>query len=305
MVADVSMSTLVGPASLGEPRPMTPVAYRVAERRQEAGDVTTLSLEAVAGARMAFRAGQFNMLTAFGIGESAISVSSSPLESGSLRHTVRDVGPVTHALCTSPIGAVVGIRGPFGTDWGVDDTSSGGSPGSRSPTDADGDVVVVAGGIGLAPLRGAIEVLMSRPRHGRGQVFVIVGAREPSQIIFNQDLERWARAGARIAVTVDVPDPRWAGNVGLVTSLLDGADFNPAGATALVCGPEIMMRFTARALIDRGVDPGRVRVSLERNMQCGVAWCGHCQLGPFLLCRDGPVLPYETTVAHLLTLRER
>jgi len=294
------------------PRAMTPVPYRVVERRHETDDVTTLCLTPLAGALMAFRPGQFNMLTAFGIGEAAISVSSAPRSSGPLEHTVRDVGAVTHSLCASRIGDLVGVRGPFGTDWGI-----GKAGPSADSTDAvhrgvstasgalSGDVVVVAGGIGLAPLRGAVHELVARRHEGGGRVFVIVGAREPSQIVFGDDLDLWARTGAEVAVTVDVPAQGWTGHVGLVTSLLDDTGFDPMAATALVCGPEIMMRFTARALIDRGVDPTRIRVSMERNMQCGVAWCGHCQLGPLLLCRDGPVVPYAGVVAHLFTERER
>jgi NAD(P)H-flavin reductase len=291
---------------------MTPVLYRVVGRRHETDDVATLCLAPVAGASMTFRPGQFNMLTAFGVGEAAVSVSSAPRTSGPLEHTVRDVGAVTHALCGARIGDVVGVRGPFGSDWGIGeaeasvhsiDTVPRGT--TEANGDGRGDVVVVAGGIGLAPLRGAVHELMALRHEGGGRVFVIVGARDPSQIVFSDELDGWARAGAEVAVTVDVSAPGWTGHVGLVTSLLDEPGFDPVAATALVCGPEIMMRFTARALIDRGVDPAHIRVSLERNMQCGVAWCGHCQLGPFLLCRDGPVLPYAGVVAHLLTERER
>ncbi len=295
-----------GGADLGA---MTPVPHRVVGRRDETDDVVTLLLSPTAGGTLRSRSGQFNMLTAFGIGEAAISVSSAPHDDGPLQHTVRDVGPVTHALCQASIGEIVGVRGPFGTDWGVGATDGPGHPvGGESAPDAPGpggDVVVVAGGIGLAPLRGAVYELVARHSRRGGRVFVIVGARDPSQIIFGGDLETWARHGARVEVTVDVPAPGWTGHVGLVTSLLNDAGFDPVGATALVCGPEIMMRFTARSLIDGGVDPGCIRVSLERNMQCGVAWCGHCQLGPFLLCRDGPILPYAGVVAHLLTQRER
>jgi NAD(P)H-flavin reductase len=278
-------------------------------RRDETGDVVTLYLSPTAGGGLRSRSGQFNMLTAFGVGEAAISVSSAPHDDGPLQHTVRDVGPVTHALCQARIGAVVGVRGPFGTDWGIDTPPGlGDRNDDESPVDVSGpggDVVVVAGGIGLAPLRGAVYELVSRHSRAGGRVFVIVGARDPSQIIFGGDLEAWARDGARVEVTVDVSAPGWTGHVGLVTSLLNNAGFDPVGATALVCGPEIMMRFTARSLIDGGVDPRCIRVSLERNMQCGVAWCGHCQLGPFLLCRDGPILPYAGVVAHLLTQRQR
>ncbi|MGO9560332.1 MAG: FAD/NAD(P)-binding protein [Acidimicrobiales bacterium] len=274
---------------------MTPVPYRVVARREETSDVTTLTLAPLTSGPMTFRHGQFNMLTAFGVGEAAISVSSTGGAGDLLRHTVRDVGAVSHALCEARVGAVVGVRGPFGTDWGVDDTAA----------DAEGDVMVVAGGIGLAPLRGAVDELVRRaPETGR-RVYVIVGAREPGQIIFGEDLEAWSRSGARVTITVDVSAPGWSGHVGLVTARLREADFDAVGATALICGPEIMMRFTARDLVDRGVHPGRIRVSLERNMQCALAWCGHCQLGPFLLCRDGPIVPYDGVAAHLLSERER
>jgi anaerobic sulfite reductase subunit B len=292
-------SVRVGPAAAGTGETagkgvMTPVAHRVVGRRRETDDVTTLVLARLEGVPMAFRSGQFNMVTAFGIGEAALSLSGAPDEGTLLQHTVRDVGPVTHALCGAQVGDLVGVRGPFGTDWGV-----------GKATGPGGDVVVVAGGIGLAPLRGAVCELMDRRSQAGGRVFVIVGAREPVQIIFAPDLEAWARGGARVAVTVDVPGPQWPGHVGLVTSLLGQVGFDPSGASALVCGPEIMIRFTARALITQGVDPDRILVSLERNMQCAVAWCGHCQLGPYLLCRDGPVVPYAGAVDHLLRERER
>lgn len=280
---------MAGDATAG---PLTPVPHRVVDRRPEAGDVTTLVLQPLAGPPLRHRPGQFTMLTAFGVGESAVSISSPPDPAGRLEQTVRAVGPVTRALCATDVGGVVGVRGPFGTDWGVAEA-------------AGADVVVVAGGIGLAPLRGAVASLVAGAPADGGRVFVLVGARRPDQVIFAGDLRAWSDAGAHVTVTVDIGAPGWAGNVGLVTSLLDGAGFDPARATAMVCGPEVMMRFTARQLVDMGVDPGRIRVSLERNMQCGVAWCGHCQLGPFLLCRDGPVLPYAGEVARLLGQRER
>ena len=277
-------------ASVAAEAPLAPALYRVTGRRPETGDVTTLSLNPVSGPPLRFRAGQFNMLTAFGIGEVPISVSSDPDQSGALEHTVRDVGAVSRALCRSRIGGLVGVRGPFGTDWRVDGI------------DPDHDVVVVAGGIGLAPLRGAVHQLVRRSAGGR--VFVMVGARRPDQVMFEADMDAWRRAGAHVAVTVDVGAPRWNGHVGLVTSLLPGAGFEPDGASALVCGPEIMMRFSSRALTDAGIAAEAIQVSVERNMQCGIGWCGHCQLGPYLLCRDGPVLPY-TAVSDLLQERER
>ena len=277
-------------ATIAGPTATIPVPHRVVTRTPETADVVTLGLRPLAGGPPAFRAGQFHMLTAFGVGEAAVSTSSPPGRTAAIEHTVRDVGPVTHALCGAGTGDVIGVRGPFGTDWGVSDEGSG-------------DVVVVGGGIGLAPLRGAVYQLLDRPRAGR--VFVIAGARSPGQIVFRRDLETWSGLGARVAVTVDVPTAGWDGHVGLVTSLLGWADFDAPSASALVCGPEVMMRFTAGALVDRGVRSDRIRVSLERNMQCGVGWCGHCQLGPLLLCRDGPVVAYDGVVPRLLRGRER
>jgi NAD(P)H-flavin reductase len=278
------------------PGPLTPVPYRVVGRRVELDDVVTVKVEPAdqrpAGA-FAFSHGQFNMLTAFGVGEVAISISSAPGDPGPIEHSVRDVGAVTRALCAAPVGSVIGVRGPYGHDWGLD------------TIEPEADVVVVAGGIGLAPLRGAIRDLVARRRTGGGRVFVLVGARSPDQILYPGDLEAWRVAGAQVEVTVDVSAPGWDGTVGVVTVLLPLAPFDPERTVALLCGPEIMMRFVARGLVDRGVDPGRIRVSLERNMQCAVGLCGHCQLGPLLVCRDGPVVAYGGVADRLFRERNR
>jgi len=273
---------------------MAPEPHRVVARRHQTGDVVTLELAPVDGESAGFRAGQFNMLTAFGVGEVAISISSAPRRGAPVEHTVRDVGAVTHALCTVGVGDIVGVRGPFGTDWGLDAIGAV-------------DVVVVAGGIGLAPLRGAINELAERSGgpDSSNQVALVVGARSPDQIVFADDLDRWRGLGVHVEVTVDVAGPGWDGSVGVVTALLPGVPFDPANAVAMVCGPEIMMRFTVRALADRAVPLERIRVSLERNMQCGLGWCGHCQLGPFLLCRDGPVLSCSPELLQLVAQRER
>jgi anaerobic sulfite reductase subunit B len=284
------MVLLAEPAQ-GASGPLTPSLYRVVARRRETADVATVSLECLNGTAPVFSPGQFNMLTAFGVGEVAISISSAPGETGPLEHTIRDVGAVTHALTTSPVGSTVGIRGPFGTDWGVDALSAA-------------DVVVVAGGIGLAPLRGAIRWLVGDPER-TGRVTVLAGARSPDQIPYENELDAWRRGGAYVAVTVDVAGPGWPGPVGVVTGLIPDAPFVPERTIALICGPEIMMRFTIRSLMDRGLAPERIRIALERNMQCGIGWCGHCQLGPLLICRDGPVFTYSESLAELLSERER
>lgn len=276
---------------------LVPLAYRVVARRRETADVVTLVLEPLDEAVAPARPGQFNMVTAFGVGEVAVSLSGAPGEGGALRHTVRDVGAVTHALCACAVGDLVGVRGPYGTDWGV----------ARAPGEPPDprDAVVVVGGLGLAPLRGAVAELVANHEAGGGRVAVLVGSRQPDQVLFADDLADWERRGAQVLVSVDRAAPGWRGRVGLVTTLLPAAAFDPARCRALVCGPEVMMRFTARGLCDRGVDPAAIRLSLERNMQCGVGWCGHCQLGPLLVCRDGPVVDYAGRVATLLDERER
>lgn len=289
------MAERVATATAGSPTRalagrIVPARYRVATRRAETPDVVTLDLEPLDDPIPPPRPGQFVMLYAFGTGEAAISVSGLG-DGGTLQHTIRAVGATTRALCALGRGAVVGVRGPFGSDWGV------GSP------DLDGlDVVVVAGGLGIAPLRPAVHALLGRPRSGR--LSVLVGARSPADLCFADELGRWRRrADLHVAVTVDAAAPGWDGSVGLVTDLLAAAPFDPRRTVALVCGPEVMMRLAARGLEAAGVAPERIRCSLERNMHCAVVRCGHCQLGPLFVCADGPVLPWAT-VAPLLAVRE-
>jgi NAD(P)H-flavin reductase len=245
-------------------------------------------LRPVEGAPIRCTPGQFTMLYAFGVGEVPISFSGDPADGRPLVHTVRAVGSTTAALCHAPRGATVGVRGPYGTGWSL------GDPGA--------DLVVVAGGLGLAPLRPAIlQALADRDR--RGRLRVIVGARSPDQVLFRADFARWQARGAEVQVTVDHAAPGWSGPVGVVTDLLDGAVARPALTTALVCGPEVMMRLVAGRLGRLGVPGGRIQVSLERNMRCGVAQCGHCQLGQVLLCRDGPVVRWDA-IEPALEVRE-
>jgi NAD(P)H-flavin reductase len=226
------------------------------------------------------------MVYAFGVGEVPISVSDRSA-TGDIVHTLRSVGAVTHALSTVECGAMLGLRGPYGTDWAIPD---------------GGDLAVLAGGIGLAPLRPVIRhALAHRSRYGR--VAVLIGARTPTDLLYTNEFDEWRAAGLDVRVTVDRADASWTGRVGVVTTLLDGVPLDPATTTAFVCGPEVMLRFAARALVNRGVPESAIRVSLERNMRCGVGLCGHCQLGPWLLCRDGPVVGYDRA-APLLEVKE-
>ena len=272
-----------------EPRAAeAPHLFRVRTRRRETHDTWTLRLDPVDGDRPDVRPGQFTMVYSFGVGEVPISFSGDPR--GPLVHTVRAVGAVTRAICDARRGAVLGIRGPFGNEWPVAEA-------------AGGDVVVVAGGIGLPPLRPTVYEILRRRRDFR-DVALLYGARTPDDLVFRRELVRWrARGDLQVEVTVDAAVEPWRGQVGVVPKLIEGARFDPAATTAFIVGPEIMMRFSAQALLDRGVPPSRIFVSMERNMQCGVGHCGHCQLGPTLICRDGPVYRWDM-LAPLLTARE-
>jgi NAD(P)H-flavin reductase len=257
-----------------------PREFRVTHSSRDTQDTRTLDLEALDGGLLRFAPGQFTMLHAFGVGEVPISISGDPATPQTLRHTIRDVGSVSRALARAQPGTVLGVRGPFGTGW---DVSSG----------RGGDVVFVAGGIGLAPLRPAVlEVCASRELYGR--VVLLYGARTPEDILFPEDLRRWAAEHAiDVEVIVDNGPHAWRGSVGLVTQLIDRAEFDGPRSLGLICGPEVMMRHSAAALRERGVPRGRVRLSMERNMKCGVGLCGHCQLREYFLCLDGPVLAYD------------
>ncbi|MCC2274386.1 FAD/NAD(P)-binding protein [Streptomyces sp. ET3-23] len=263
-----------------------PLPYRVVESRPETADTVTVRLEPVHEALPPFAPGRFAMVYAFGVGEAPVSVAGI-LPDGGLLHTVRAAGAVSRALCALAPGAVVGMRGPFGTGWDL-------------PLAAGDDLLVVAGGIGLAPLRPLVQAVLAAPQ-GHGRLNVLIGARTPDDLLYRGELDGWARPYC--GITVDRPGAGWRGRVGVVTTLLDEALFSPAGTTAFVCGPEIMIRATARDLLHRGLAPDRILVSLERNMHCATGHCGHCQLGPLLLCRDGPVVGYERA-EPLLSVRE-
>lgn len=269
---------------------MLPLPYRVTARTQETADSATLQLEPVGEAIAAFQPGQFTMLYSHGVGEIAVSVSGDPAVPTVLSQTIRDVGAVSRALHASPPGTVVGVRGPYGIGWDV------GSAAGR-------DVVVVAGGVGLAPLRPVLlEVLGQRDRFRR--VTLVVGARTPEDLLFRKQLDEWQEiAELDLHVTIDQPARSWSGAVGFVTEPLSRLQLDPERTTAFLCGPEAMMRFSADLLLGAGVAASDVRISLERNMKCGIGLCGHCQLGPILVCRDGPVVDYAQA-RSLLTVRE-
>ena len=279
------MATLADDLAVGA---LVPSPFRVGERRQDTADTWTLTLEPL-GAGFAVAPGQFVMVYMFGVGEVPISVSGPPESRGEpVVLTVRAVGAVTSAICNSEPGAILGLRGPFGNSWPVESASGG-------------DVLVVAGGIGLAPLRPVVlHAVAHRPEYGAAAV--LYGARTPQDLLYTEELRRW-RDELAVEVTVDAADPAWLGRVGVVPKLVAQADFRPDSVWAFVCGPEVMIHFTVEALRERGVPDEQIFLSLERDMRCGVGLCGHCQLGPTLICRDGPVYT-QAQVAELMEVRE-
>jgi NAD(P)H-flavin reductase len=267
------------------PRPNAWVSQTavIREIRPEVSGVTTYQLALTdpgAGESYRFEPGQFNMLYVPGAGESAISMSGDPDSLETLTHTIRAAGNVTRRIAAMKVGDTLGLRGPFGTSWPVE-------------LCAGKDVILVAGGIGLPPLRPVIYRMLSE-REKYGQMTLLYGARTPEMLLYTDEYQRWQTQGLDVRETVDRSAPGWQGNVGVVPQLLERLqNFDPANTVMMICGPDIMMRFTARGALQRGMTTDQIWVSTERNMQCAVGLCGHCQLGPDFICKDGPVFRYD------------
>jgi NAD(P)H-flavin reductase len=271
--------------------PMVPQPWCVQRLWWETDDTFTFELTSNNGlTKIHFLPGQFNMLYVFGVGEVPISISGDPAKIERLVHTVRVIGAVTRAMGSLKRGAQLGVRGPFGSQWPAEQA-------------AGKDVLIVAGGIGLAPLRPIVYEVLSR-REMFGRVCLLYGTRTPDDILYRKELQTWqGRADIQTLVTVDRAGQAWTGNVGVVTTLIARAQFDPGNMVAMVCGPEVMMRFTIRELQKRGVGADDMYISMERNMKCAVGFCGHCQFGPTFICKDGPVFRFDR-IQHLLALRE-
>jgi len=266
---------------------MVPLPGVVEQVTKETPDTFTLTVSRDEDSEQdVFQPGQFSMLWVFGVGELPISISGDPADRDKLVYTVRSVGKATHALVSQKPGTEIGIRGPFGTGWPMEAARGR-------------DVIIIAGGIGLAPLRPAIyEVLRNRDRYGR--LVVLYGARSPRELLYRKELAAWAQQpDTQVLVTVDYGGLGWHGHVGVVTTLFKYARLQPSKSVAMICGPEIMMRFVTRQLEEHGVTAANTYLSMERNMKCAAGFCGHCQYGPLFICKDGPVFPY-TTIRPLL-----
>jgi NAD(P)H-flavin reductase len=225
-----------------------------------------------------FAAGQFNMLYIPGVGEVPISVSSAPYETGPIAHTIRAVGMVTRAVERLKAGDTLGLRGPYGAGWPI-------------PACHGRDVLLVVGGLGLAPLRPVIRTLLAR-RGDFGRVTLLYGTRRPADLLYSREYESWREQGLELLITVDRAETDWHGNVGVVPVLLNRIDFDLQQTLLFTCGPEIMMRFVIIEALHRGLPADQIYLSIELNMQCAVGMCGRCQLGPWFVCKDGPVFAY-------------
>ncbi len=269
-----------------------PKLFTVRRRMRAADAVVSLEIggDEMTGSPGPFKPGQFNMLYAFGVGEIPVSFSGDSAVTNRITHTIRAVGPVSTALSRLKRGAQIGVRGPFGNSWPVEEAKGC-------------DVLIIAGGIGLVPLRPVLYHLL-RHREAYGRIALLYGARTPGDLLFGRELDAWRRTpDFQVRVAVERAGRDWAGDVGYVTRLLPKIRFDPNDTVAMVCGPEVMIRSSALALEDAGVAASQTFVSLERNMKCAIGFCGHCQFGPHFICKDGPVYRYDR-VRDLLTIRE-
>ena len=268
----------------GAHNPYVPQIATVEMVRHEMNGVTTLSVSRRSACSATPAPGQFAMLYAFGVGEAAISYSDISRK-GLSAYTIQPVGAISSALAQLRAGDQLGVRGPFGRGWPMQEASGR-------------DLLVIAGGLGLAPLRPVI-IEAQTGEAAADKVAILYGARTPDHILYTDELEAWRNNGCKVLTTVDSVNVEWNGDVGLVTSLIRRSDFNVNNAVAFVCGPEIMMRFTALALMDAGLPDSRIWLSLERNMKCAIGHCGHCQFGADFICKDGPVFRFDKVRSRL------
>jgi NAD(P)H-flavin reductase len=276
------MTALLTPPRVAGASPWLPHLVTIGEIRPEAPGIATYRLDIAdgpVGAPHAFRPGQFNMLYLPGIGESAVSISSDPAEPGTLMHTVRAAGRVTQSLMRKKVGERIALRGPFGSSWPMEACKGR-------------DVVIACGGIGLAPLRPAIYHIV-RHRADYGRVSLLYGARTPSDLLYTGEYDAWRDADIEVETTVDIGDGNWRGNIGVVPVLFYRLRLDAARTHIMTCGPQVMIRFVVFEALARMIPRDRIHISMERNMNCAIGHCGHCQLGPAFVCKDGPIFTYK------------
>lgn len=243
------------------------------------GTEKLFEMHLLSGEPLGHNPGQFVELSVMGIGEAPISVSSAPRQTNSFELAIRKVGNLTNAMHRLSVGDWVGIRGPFGTHFPVAETQGK-------------DILFVAGGIGLVPLRSFIHFVLEN-RENYGEVTILFGARNPSERLFLDELDRWRnRTDVRYLETVDRPDPEWKGHVGVITTLFPQIDIDPSNTFCIIVGPPVMYRFAILEAKAKGIPDTQIFLSLERRMKCGLGKCGHCQINHIYVCQDGPVFRY-------------
>jgi len=268
--------------------PYLPHEATIVDRIQEAPDLFTLRLkfsEPEVQKNFQFQAGQFNMLYLYGIGEIPISIVSDPNSSDIIEHTIRVVGSVTRGLSCLTKGDRIGLRGPFGNGWPMLESKHK-------------DIVVITGGLGCAPAVSVINYIEQR-RDDFGRLNILQGVKHTSDFIWKDRYEKWKKLkDTQVLLTSDTGEVIWPWSIGPVTSLFDQLEFNPENVSVMICGPEGMMHVVCEHMLDNRVSPEQLFLSMERNMQCAIGHCGHCQYGSQFVCKDGPVFNYAT-IRHL------
>lgn len=245
--------------------------------KKENEDIRTFRIRLKKGKALHFKPGQFVEVSVLGVGEAPISMCSCPSEKRFFELSVRKAGNVTSALFDLNKGGTVGIRGPFGNGFPIEKIEGK-------------DVVVVAGGVGFPPLNSVIECLTER-REKHGKISLLYGARTPEDLIFTDRINKWRKKDVEHYTTVDKPDRKWEGDVGVVTKLFD--KYPIKGQIGVACGPPIMLKFVSRSFSKMGIRDSGIYLSLERLMQCGMGKCGHCNIGNKYVCKDGPIFTLD------------
>jgi sulfhydrogenase subunit gamma (sulfur reductase) len=262
--------------------PHTPHVAVIDQRTQEAPNIFSLRLQyedTDVQEAFAFDPGQFNMVTLFGVGEIPISIVNDPIDSHFFDHTIRVVGRVSEGMSKLQPGDRVGIRGPFGRGWPLERIKGK-------------DVLLITGGLGCAPLVSVIRYLLRR-REDYGHIHILQGVKHANDLIWRDQYEAWATMrDVNILLAADVVSKGWTGQQGMVTELIDQLSLRPQRTIVMLCGPELMMLAAIANLREKSIQDGNIWFSMERNMQCGIGQCGHCQIGPKYVCQDGPVFCY-------------
>lgn len=260
--------------------PCLPNAATIVRRTQESPSIFTFDTAFVDSAvEFRFQPGQFNMVYLYGVGEVPISISSDPANTAYISHTIRKVGRVTNALDCLHEGDIIGIRGPYGKGWPLDEAKGK-------------DVLIITGGLGCAPTVAVIKYILAR-RKQYGHLKILQGVKHSEDFIYRQAYQKWQQApNTEVHIAADKANAQWSWAVGYVTDLIDSLTLRPEQTIVMMCGPEMMMHTAVNVLSTKGIEENQIYLSMERNMECGIGLCGHCQYGGLFLCKDGPVFSY-------------